>query len=93
VNTRAKNEPKRRPQLRVAEILFIGAGMLLILLGIYTMARPNLLLPAKRETLQIAGQKVMMETRRVMAIPRLLSGLVIVTGGGLILLGVSNRRM
>lgn len=56
------------------------------------MRRPNLLMPAKRETLQIAGQKVVMETRRVVTIPRPLSGLVIVSGGGLILLGIQKRR-
>ena len=65
--------------------------MLLIVLGIYAMARPTLLLPAKRETLQIAGQKVVMETRRVVAVPRPLSGLIIVSGGGLILLGIPKR--
>ena len=56
-------------------MLFIGAGVLLILLGVYAMRRPNLLMPAKRETLQIAGQNVVMETRRVVTIPRPLSGL------------------
>jgi len=92
MNTHAKSDPRSRTQLSVAEILFIGAGVLVILLGIYAMARPNLLLPAKRETLQIAGQKVVMETRRVVTIPRPLSGLFIVCGGGLILLGVPKRR-
>jgi len=64
----------------------------MILLGIYAMIRPNLLMPAKRETLQIAGQKVVMETRRIVAIPRPLSGMFIACGGGLILLGVPKRR-
>lgn len=92
MTTNQKNDPKRRAQLNATEILFIGAGVLLILLGIYAMARPNLLMPAKRETLQIAGQKVVMETRRIVAVPRPLSGLVIISGGGLILLGIQKRR-
>jgi hypothetical protein len=74
-------------------MLFIGAGVLMIAAGIYAMVRPNLLMPVKRETLQIAGQKVVMETRRIVAIPRPLSGLIIASGGGLILLGIVKRRM
>ena len=78
---------------QIAVVLRIGAGVLMIALGIYAMVRPNLLMPVKRETLQIAGQKVVMETRRIVAIPRPLSGLIIVSGGGLILLGIAKRRM
>jgi hypothetical protein len=70
--------------------LFAGCGVVLILLGVYGMFRPNLLMPAKRENLEIAGQKVMMETRRVIDIPRPLSGLVIISGIGLILLGMQK---
>lgn len=92
MNTNPKNGQDRRAKLSMAEMLFIGAGVLLIVLGIYAIRRPNLLMPAKRETLQIAGQKVVMETRRVVAIPRPLSGLIIVSGGGLILLGIQKRR-
>jgi len=92
MSTDPKNDPDRRAKLSMPEMLFIGAGVLLIVLGIYAIRRPNLLMPAKRETLQIAGQKVVMETRRVVTIPRPLSGLVIVSGGGLILLGIQKRR-
>lgn len=33
MNTQAKSDPKRRAKLSMAEMLFIGAGVLLILLG------------------------------------------------------------
>jgi hypothetical protein len=61
-------------------------GIVLILAGIYGLIRPNILMPAKREKLQIAGQEVQMETRRVVGVPRPLSGMVILSGAALILL-------
>ena len=63
----------------------LGAGVLAFLLGLYGVIRPNLLMPAKRQNLQIGGQNVVMETRRIVAIPRLVSGLLILSGIGLIL--------
>jgi hypothetical protein len=68
--------------------LLIASGVLLMLLGVYVAVRPNLVMPAKRQELQIAGQKVEIETRRIVAIPRPLSGLVIVGGMGLILISM-----
>ena len=64
--------------------LLLGAGVLVILIGIFEMIRPNLLMPAKRQTLQIGGQNVVMETRRIIAVPRAVSGLLILSGIGLI---------
>ncbi len=64
--------------------LLLGAGVLVIFLGVYGMIRPNLLMPAKRQNLQIGGQNVVMETRRIVAIPRPVSGLLILSGIGLI---------
>lgn len=66
---------------------FVTGGVVLILLGSYALIRPNVLMRAKRENLQIGGQKVVMETRRVVMIPRPLSGLVVISGFGLLLLG------
>jgi hypothetical protein len=71
--------------------LLFGGGILLILLGLYGMVRPNLLMPAKRENVQIGGQNLVMETRRVVQIPRPLSGLLIFCGMGVIFLGLPNR--
>jgi hypothetical protein len=71
--------------------LVLAAGVLLILLGAYGIFRPNLLMPGKRQDLQIGGQRVVMETRRVVEVPRPLSGLVIFSGIGLVLLGLQKR--
>jgi hypothetical protein len=66
--------------------LQVLGGIVLILAGIYGLVRPNILMPAKREKLQIAGQEVEMETRRIVGVPRPLSGMVILSGVALILL-------
>ena len=70
--------------------LLVLGGIVLILAGIYGLFRPNILMPAKREKLQIAGQEVQMETRRVVGVPRPLSGMVILSGVALILLSVQK---
>ncbi|MGD0962948.1 MAG: hypothetical protein ABSA57_03490 [Candidatus Acidiferrales bacterium] len=71
--------------------LFVLGGVVLILLGIGALIRPNVMMPAKRQDLMIQGQRVKIETRRVVAIPRPLSALVIVCGMGFILLRNQER--
>jgi len=70
--------------------LIVLAGAVLILLGIWVLIRPNLLMPAKRQDLEIHGQMVKIETRRVVGVPRPVSGLVIVCGVALILLSTQE---
>jgi hypothetical protein len=89
-NKRLKKQP-RSETFNVRRTLFICGGVALILLGIYAMIRPNVMMPAKRQELEIAGQKVEMETRRIVAVPRPLSGLVIVSGLGLILISFQKE--
>jgi hypothetical protein len=87
----SKGKPDSRFSRRSARAnLLVAAGVLVIALGVYGLVRPNLLMPAKRQTLQIAGQNVVMETRRIVAIPRPLSGLLIFGGLGLILMGIQR---
>jgi hypothetical protein len=71
--------------------LFVVGGVALILLGIIALIRPNVLMPAKRQDLVIQGQRVKIETRRVVAVPRPLSALLIVCGIGFILLRNQER--
>jgi hypothetical protein len=71
-------------------------GALLVALGIAGLVHPNVVMPAKKQELQIAGTKVIMETRRVIAIPVVLGVLVIVAGGAALVLSQlspeRNRR-
>jgi hypothetical protein len=74
------------------EITFILGGLAVMAMGIYGIVRPNLVMPAKKQNLEIGGQRVVMETRRVVALPRPLSGMVIVCGVGLIVLGIPRKN-
>ncbi len=44
-------------------------------------------MPAQKTEVQVGGQKLLIETRRIVTIPPILSGLVMVAGIGLMLLG------
>jgi hypothetical protein len=61
-------------------------GILLVALGIAGLVHPNVVMPGKKQELQIAGTKVIMETRRVIAIPVILGILVIVAGSAAVVL-------
>lgn len=89
MKTTVKNKGQTKTS-RMGANLLIGGGIVVILLGLYAMVRPNVLMPAKREDLQIAGQRVVMETRRIVAVPRAFSALIIFCGVGLIFMGVQR---
>ena len=61
-------------------------GVLFFVLGIAGLMHPNVVMPAKKQTLEIAGREVIMETRRVVTIPTLLGVLLIVAGGAALFL-------
>jgi hypothetical protein len=56
-------------------------GVLFIVLGIAGLAHPNVMMPAKKQEIEIAGSRVIMETRRVVTIPKILGVLLVVAGG------------
>ncbi|MGH9744927.1 MAG: hypothetical protein ACRD59_02300 [Candidatus Acidiferrales bacterium] len=61
-------------------------GLLLVALGIAGLVHPNVVMPGHKQELQIAGSKVIMETRRVITIPGVLGVLIIVAGAAAVLL-------
>jgi hypothetical protein len=61
-------------------------GLLLVALGIAGLVHPNVVMPGHKQEIQIAGSKVIMETRRVITIPGVLGVLVILAGGAAVLL-------
>lgn len=73
-------------------------GILFLALGIGSLVHPNIVMPGKKQELQIAGQKVIMETRRVVTVPGVLGVLLILAGGAALFLrqvnpsGTKNRR-
>ena len=61
-------------------------GVLFIVLGIAGLAHPNVVMPAKKQEIEIAGSRVIMETRRVVTIPKVLGVLLVVAGGAALFL-------
>lgn len=62
-------------------------GVLLIVAGLAALAYPEIKLPAKKEEVQIGPVTLPMETRRVIDVPPVAAGIVIVMGAGLIFFG------
>jgi hypothetical protein len=69
---------------------FVVLGVLLIGCGIAALIHPNLSMPSKKRELQISGEKVIMETTRIVELPRVFSVLLLLAGGSLIFL--STRK-
>ena len=69
---------------------FVVLGVLLIGCGIAALIHPNLSMPPKKRELQISGEKVIMETTRIVELPKVFSVLLLLAGGSLIFL--STRK-
>jgi hypothetical protein len=68
----------------------VVCGILLLALGISRLVHPNIVMPGKKQDTEIAGQKVIMETRRVIAVPAVLGVLLILAGGAALFLSQVN---
>jgi len=66
-------------------------GLLLIAAGLAALIHPRLKMPARKTEVEVIGQKLEIETQRIVTIPGIVSGLVIVAGAGLILLDTRKR--
>ncbi len=65
--------------------------LLLIVLGIVALVHPNFSHSTRQDLVQVGPMQATVETRRVFAIPPLLSGLVMVTGAWLVFAGSRKR--
>jgi hypothetical protein len=62
-------------------------GILFLVTGVIALIHGNFTLPGKKQTITIQGQHVVMETHRVISIPRPASATEVVLGIGLIIVG------
>jgi hypothetical protein len=67
-------------------------GILFFVMGIVALIHPNLELPGKKDEVTIANQKVLIETHRVISIPRAASATEVALGIGLIFFGSRKPR-
>jgi hypothetical protein len=66
---------------------FAALGILFVVLAAVALVHPQFLMPGEKHEVEIASQKVIMETRRVIVIPRVMSGCLVLAGGLLIYAG------
>jgi uncharacterized membrane protein YdcZ (DUF606 family) len=69
---------------------FVVLGILLIGCGIAALIHPNLSMPSKKQEVVIDSQKAIVETTRIVELPRVFSVLLLIAGGSLIFL--STRK-
>jgi len=71
---------------------FAIGGTLLIVIGVATIVRRNIVMPAHREETNIGDQKVITETRRIVRVPLPGSIFLIVAGCGMLFLSTLNLQ-
>jgi len=62
-------------------------GAAFLVLGLVSLIHPRVEMPARKTEVEVVGQKLLIETRRIVTIPPILSGLLMVAGIGLMVLG------
>jgi hypothetical protein len=69
---------------------FVVIGVLLVACGIAALFHPNLSMPSKKSEIQIGSVKTIVETTRIIEIPKVFSMLLMIAGGSLVFL--STRK-
>ena len=67
-------------------------GVLFFVAGVVALIHPTFVLPGKQDKVTVAGQQLVIQTSRVISIPRVASAVEIVLGAGLIFFGSRKLR-
>jgi hypothetical protein len=70
---------------------YVVMGALFIALGIAALIHPNVSMPSKKSEIEIGGTKTIIETTRIIQIPKVFGILLLVAGGSFIFL--STRKV
>jgi hypothetical protein len=70
---------------------FVVMGVLLITLGIAALVHPSLNMPSKKKEMEISGERTIIETTRIIQLPKAFGILLLVAGGSFIFL--STRKV
>ncbi len=70
---------------------YLLMGALFIALGIAALIHPNVSMPSKKKEIEISGVRTIIETTRIIEIPKVLGILLLVAGGSFIFL--STRKV
>jgi hypothetical protein len=77
---------------RVKVTFYTVFGVVLVAVAVVALIRPSWALPAKKHEETVANQQILIETRRVISIPRVASATELVLGLGLIFFGSRPPR-
>ena len=72
---------------------FVTLGVVLILIGAATLIHPELKMREHKREVEVAGQKLIINTRRIVTVPEVWSGIAILAGAGLVFAGARKSRM
>ena len=72
--------------------ILLTLGIVLMLIGAATLIEPEVKMPSNRREVDVAGQKLIINTRRIVTVPPVLGGLVIVIGAGMVFVGAQKKR-
>jgi len=70
------------------KVFFSFAGVVLIAAGLFTLVHPEIKMPANKEEAEIGPMKVPIETRRIITVPPIAGGIVMLAGGGVLFCGL-----
>jgi hypothetical protein len=70
---------------------YLLMGALFIALGIAALIHPNVSMPSKKKEIEISGVRTIIETTRIIEVPKVLAILLLVAGGSFIFL--STRKV
>jgi uncharacterized membrane protein len=70
---------------------YLLMGALFIALGIAALIHPNVSMPSKKKEIEISGVRTIIETTRIIEVPKVLGILLLVAGGSFIFL--STRKV
>jgi hypothetical protein len=71
--------------------IFAIVGVVVIALGIAGLVHPRVVMPSSHREVEIGKRKVIMETRRIVDVPPILGGVIILCGAGMVFLGVWKK--
>ena len=67
-------------------------GVLFAALGVIALVHPNFVLPGKKSEMVVGNQKVLIETSRVISVPRVISASEVALGIGMAFFGSRKPR-
>jgi len=71
----------------------VVVGLVLMLAGAVALIHPELKMPSQRREVEVQGQRLIINTRRIVMVPALLGGLVIVAGAVLVFAGAQKKKV